>query len=436
MAARRFVVLDRDGTVIVERHYLADPGEVALIPGVALALRRLQEQGIGLVVLTNQSGVGRGLFTAQRVEAIHQRLRTLLAVEGVQLDGIFYCPHTPDDGCACRKPATGLLERAARQLGFAPQESVVIGDKVCDIELGRRVGATTVLVRTGYGAEHEAACSTLADHLVDDVGAAVPIIEWLCGRVPSGEPGALECVILCGGRGTRLGALSATTPKPLLPVAGQPFLLHVLRRLRQEGVTRFLLSAHYLADQFAAFVRAQQAAFPGLELVIEPEPLGTGGALRFAADRVRAGAFVALNGDSWLPQPLAPVLEQHGQAARRFTAVVIPSSHVEGDARQKGTWELGPEGTIRGFTTPEQASHGWVNGGLYVMDRSLVRSWPTRAYSLEAELARLLSGEAAGVFCSRERLLDIGTPECYAKAPQLMRAAASAAPAVTPVSVS
>lgn len=419
---RRVVVLDRDGTVIHERHYLSDPAQVELIPGVAPALRRLQQLGAGLVVLTNQSGVGRGMFTAQRVEAIHHRMCELLAAEGVRLDGVFYCPHTPEDGCACRKPATGLLERAARQLGFMPQESIVIGDKACDIELGRRVGAATVLVRTGYGAKQAAVCGALADHLVDDVGAAVPMIaQWLArGGAPPRGAATMDCVILCGGRGTRLGGFSAATPKPLLPVNGQPFVLHVVRRMAREGCTRILLAAHYLAQQFAAFVRTYQAEFPGLELLIEPQPLGTGGALRFAAEQVRTPAFLALNGDSWLPQPLAPVLEQHVQAGRRFTAVVIPPSHIEGEPRHKGTWDVQPDGTIRGFTTQELASEGWVNGGLYVADRALVRSWPIGAYSLEANLATLLRGEAAGVFCSTQRLLDIGTPDCYARAAQLL----------------
>src|SRR3989338_6624600 len=105
MPKRRFVVLDRDWTVIVERHYLADPGQVELIPGVAPALRQLHRMGLGLVVLTNQSGVGRGLFDTQRVEAIHQRMRAVLEAEGVRLDGVFYCPHAPESGCGCRKPA-------------------------------------------------------------------------------------------------------------------------------------------------------------------------------------------------------------------------------------------------------------------------------------------------------------------------------------------
>ena len=178
--APRFVVLDRDGTVIVERQYLSDPEQVELLPGVGAALRHLSEWGCGLLVLTNQSGIGRGLFDEGIVEAIHARMSALLHQEGVRLDGIFYCPHTPEDGCACRKPKPGLAVQAACALRFDPSDSIVIGDKPCDIELGRAIGAKTILVRTGYGRSMEPACGHLADSVVDDVAGAVSVIHgWL-----------------------------------------------------------------------------------------------------------------------------------------------------------------------------------------------------------------------------------------------------------------
>lgn len=183
MRRRKFVVLDRDGTLIVERHYLSDPDQVELITGVGAALREFQGLGLGLVVLTNQSAIGRGLFDETRLSGIHERLRALLKAEGVRLDGMYHCPHIPDDGCACRKPLPGLLEQAARELDFDPRASVVIGDKPCDMELGRRVGATTVLVRTGYGAQMAEACQDSADHVVDDLAAAVAVVARL-GRRP------------------------------------------------------------------------------------------------------------------------------------------------------------------------------------------------------------------------------------------------------------
>ncbi|MFN0056344.1 MAG: D-glycero-alpha-D-manno-heptose-1,7-bisphosphate 7-phosphatase [Planctomycetales bacterium] len=150
-APRRFVLLDRDGTINVERHYLSQPGQLSLLPGAAAGLRAMRELGLGLVVVTNQSGVGRGYFDLGRLTAIHERLHELLGAAGVELDGVYYCPHPPDAGCLCRKPREGMALAASRDLGFRLDQSFMIGDKPCDIELGHRVRATTLLVQTGYG---------------------------------------------------------------------------------------------------------------------------------------------------------------------------------------------------------------------------------------------------------------------------------------------
>jgi histidinol-phosphate phosphatase family protein len=179
MKQRRYVVLDRDGTIIEEREYLSGPDQVALIPGAGVALRDLSQMGFGLVVITNQSGIGRGFFDRGQLERIHRRLEELLEQEGVGLDGLYFCPHVPDDNCDCRKPKLGLLEKAAKELGFNPQHSVVIGDKPCDIEMGRTAGAVTFLVRTGYGSQFKNSLS--ADFVVDDLSAASQSIGRLLG---------------------------------------------------------------------------------------------------------------------------------------------------------------------------------------------------------------------------------------------------------------
>jgi D-glycero-D-manno-heptose 1,7-bisphosphate phosphatase len=175
--ARRFVLLDRDGTIIIEREYLSDPQQVELIPGASEALRRLRQLRLGLAVVTNQSGVGRGYFDAARVNLVHKRLDALLAADGAYLDGIYVCPHTPEDGCLCRKPNTGLAEMAAKDLGFDLGAVFVIGDKQSDIEMGQRIGATTILVRTGYGAAVAGSRAVRPDLIVDDLKAAAQTIE-------------------------------------------------------------------------------------------------------------------------------------------------------------------------------------------------------------------------------------------------------------------
>jgi D-glycero-D-manno-heptose 1,7-bisphosphate phosphatase len=184
--SRRFVLLDRDGTLIAERHYLSRPEQVELLPGAIEGLRAMQALGLGLAVVTNQSGLGRGYFDVTDLDAVHRRLGRLLAQRGVRLDGIYVCPHTPDDGCDCRKPHPGLALAAAQELGFDPAAAFVIGDKVCDIELGRRLGAVSLLVQTGYGSDypHAGAWSKATpeekpDFVVEDLADAARVIGTL-----------------------------------------------------------------------------------------------------------------------------------------------------------------------------------------------------------------------------------------------------------------
>jgi D-glycero-D-manno-heptose 1,7-bisphosphate phosphatase len=176
---RRFALVDRDGTINEERHHLATAEAVALIPGSADALVRLRELGLGIVVVTNQAEVGRGNLALAELDRINGRLRTLLADGGATVDAIEVCPHRPEDGCDCRKPRPGMALRAAERLGFAPDASVVVGDHLADLGMGRAIGATTILVRTGHGAEEESKAGDLADHVTDDLAGAVAIIAGL-----------------------------------------------------------------------------------------------------------------------------------------------------------------------------------------------------------------------------------------------------------------
>lgn len=184
--SRRFVLLDRDGTINVERCYLTNPAELELLPWAAAGLRRLVELGLGLVVITNQSAVGRGLMDEDGLRQVHEHLQSMLAAEGVRLEAIYYCPHLPQAGCVCRKPAAGLALRAAADLGFEPRQCIVVGDKPCDLLLGRAIGAATLLVRTGYGRQTEAAGTTHADAVADHLlHAAEVIAAWLQDRSSS-----------------------------------------------------------------------------------------------------------------------------------------------------------------------------------------------------------------------------------------------------------
>ena len=141
---RRYALLDRDGTLIVDRTYLSKPCDMQILPRAAEGLRELRSLGFGLLIVTNQSGIGRGLFGADQLDAIHERLKTELLEQGVVIDGTYVCPHRPDDSCQCRKPQVGLVEQARADFGFRTERCVVIGDKPCDWELAERIGAFSI----------------------------------------------------------------------------------------------------------------------------------------------------------------------------------------------------------------------------------------------------------------------------------------------------
>ena len=175
MSSRRAVLLDRDGTIIVEKNYLGSAEGVELLPGAAQALRSLHDAGFLLIVITNQSGIGRGMFSVEAMTAVNDEIQRQLRADQVQIDAFYHCPHAPDDVCECRKPAPSLAWQAARDFGFDPAQSFVIGDKGSDIELGRAIGAGTILVRTGYGRQHEES-GVRADVIADDLAAAAASI--------------------------------------------------------------------------------------------------------------------------------------------------------------------------------------------------------------------------------------------------------------------
>ena len=179
--------LDRDGVIIEEVHYLGDPSQVRLIPGVGAAIARVNALGWPVVVVTNQAGVARGYFPEAQVEVVHRHLADLLALEGARIDAWHHCPHHPTEGvgdyrveCACRKPAPGMLLAAAREMGLSLEQGWMVGDKLTDLQAGARAGCRTYLVRTGYGSGEE-----------PKVDASI----MKCAGVADALPGAVDGII-------------------------------------------------------------------------------------------------------------------------------------------------------------------------------------------------------------------------------------------------
>jgi D-glycero-D-manno-heptose 1,7-bisphosphate phosphatase len=183
---RPAVFLDRDGTIIEDAGYLADPAALRLFPWSAAAIRRFSDAGFAVVVITNQAGVARGLFEEETIGAVHAALSAALGAAGAVIDAYYYCPHHPQGvvdayriACDCRKPAPGLLYAAARDLGLDLSRSWIVGDKWSDLACGAAAGTRTVLLRSG-GVESQApparAAAVRADAILNNLMEAA---EWI-----------------------------------------------------------------------------------------------------------------------------------------------------------------------------------------------------------------------------------------------------------------
>jgi D-glycero-D-manno-heptose 1,7-bisphosphate phosphatase len=171
---RRAVFLDRDGTLVHDEGYMSRPEQLRPIRNAAAGVKRFIAMGFVPVVVTNQSGVSRGYFTARALDRMHRRLKALFRERGVRFDAIYACPHRDEDRCACRKPKPGLLQRAARELGLDLRRSVMIGDSDRDILAGRAAGAITICVGDPGASRPDYVASDVVDaaRWMEDRGAS------------------------------------------------------------------------------------------------------------------------------------------------------------------------------------------------------------------------------------------------------------------------
>ncbi len=173
------VFLDRDGTIIEEKDFINSPDEIEFIPGSIEGIRTIRKLGYKIIVISNQSGIGRGILTEKMVKEINDSFIQQLRERDAPIDALYFCPHHPDDDCNCRKPKAGMISRAVAEHKLELEKAVIIGDKLSDIEMGKRIGAKSILVLTGYGRrEREKLPDTTVnpDFIADDLlGAA----KWL-----------------------------------------------------------------------------------------------------------------------------------------------------------------------------------------------------------------------------------------------------------------
>jgi D,D-heptose 1,7-bisphosphate phosphatase len=177
------IFVDRDGTINVDVHYLDNPDNFEMYPGVQIGMKKLQEHGFKIIVITNQSGIGRGYLTEEQLSDVHEKMKQEFQKVGVTLDGIYYCPHHPEDKCNCRKPNTGLFEKSLPEHNINVEKSYMLGNSIIDIEAGKRIGVKTVLIPEPHVREDflskKPEWAYHPDYIADDFLNAV---EWILKR--------------------------------------------------------------------------------------------------------------------------------------------------------------------------------------------------------------------------------------------------------------
>lgn len=170
--------LDRDGTVIRDPGYVDDPADVEILPGSAEAISLLNARGIPVVMVTNQSGIGRGYYSEEDFRAVQDEVERQLALRGCALEAVFHCPHDPDIGCACRKPGLGMHREASEQLGIDLSEALYVGDKVSDVLPAVKTGGAGYLLRTGQ---------EVTVDVPDEIRIARDLLDAVQGALGGGE---------------------------------------------------------------------------------------------------------------------------------------------------------------------------------------------------------------------------------------------------------
>ena len=181
------VFLDRDGTVNTEVDYLSSVKDLRLIRNTAKAIRFLNQNKIKVIIVTNQSGISRGLFSIDDLDNVHDELKRRLRRKGAYIDAIYYCPHHPDDECSCRKPKSGMFKLAAKDFDLKLNKCYVIGDKLTDIKSAHNISARGILVRTGYGKSEQnklKEADVMPEHIAENLYEAV---KWITKNINRGK---------------------------------------------------------------------------------------------------------------------------------------------------------------------------------------------------------------------------------------------------------
>lgn len=376
------LLLDRDGTINVQiaSDYVRRWEDFEFIPGVRQSIARWTALGKRIYVVTNQRGIAKGFYSREDLDLIHRNMVAEIERYGGRIDGIYYCSSLTEEDIR-RKPGRGMFDDILREHPQVdPSRTLMIGDSDADSGFAANCGIDFVRV----------------------------------DPVRRQKRQDIEVIILAGGLGTRLRTEVRDVPKCMAPVAGKPFLWYILSYLKKfNQVSRVILSVGYLREVIFEWISAHRDEFPfGFDFAVEEEPLGTGGGIRLAMEKVVGKEAVILNGDTFFDVDLNLLLRQHRAGNMLLSLALKPMEDFD---RYGEVVTQGESDCILKFKEKCHCAKGKVNGGVYVLskDSHLMDGLP-RKFSFEKEVLEKNAGNprVAG-FIHDGYFIDIGIPEDY-----------------------
>ncbi len=383
---RRALFIDRDGTINHDPGYVHHVSGLKIYPDIAKIIRRYKKQGYLTVVITNQSGIGRGYYTETQMKQFNAEINRRLKKVGAAIDAFYWCPHLPDDGCDCRKPGAGMVKKAAKDLNIDLSKSMLIGDT------DKTDGALARSLKMKY--------------------------KILKRKKDNTTPELV--IVLCGGLGTRLRPLTYNFPKPMAKVNGKPIIGYVLDNLLRIGVNNIVLAIGYKGKMIRDYVDSRYAGKANISYSVEKELLGTGGGLRKAAESVKFPYqnFLMVHGDDITNIDVRKVYKFHVEKKAPVTIAVLKLDHVNisGAVEVKGS-------RVTKFIEkpdPKIIKTTLMAAGIYAFRRDALKLFPKRkVFNLSKDFLEPAVNKKKGIvygYISKHRWYPIDTPERYVKA--------------------
>lgn len=409
------VFLDRDGTIIKDKEFLADQRDIILEDNAVEGVKLFNSLGFKVIVVTNQPVVARGVLTEAEVIAINEKIVALLKQHGANIDAVYFCPHHPEAHhpdipahalkyrivCECRKPGAGMLRQAAADHKIDLSKSYMIGDRTADVLSGKNAGCRTILLKTG-AAGKDAKYPAVPDFEAADLLAAAKIVSMH----------KTKAVILVGGKGERLGEITKFIPKPLILVANKPVVQHQIELLKQAGVVDIIMCGSYMVDKIKDYFGDGSAFGVNITYTDEPEPLGTGGAFKLAGKLIGdSETIIKLSGDIAIRGvDFIEITNFHRSRNALVTMILRDSDHpMDSDIVQ-----IDQKGRVIEFIGRGQEKLTTGNTSLFVSDAKLFDFIPEGHSNMEKDvLSKIYRSQPVYGFKIKEGWIakDMGTPE-------------------------